>query len=339
MGTICKIALRTVGRYGKASLAMLCVGFLFLITTSNSYMILHRELSEPYTLSGEVTGKTDMERYSQVDSVDAVTPVISFGTKLTIEKASLSGMVTAVTSDYLELPISTGGIFPNESNMPFLVLNKYAAGHFQTEDKKDVKVSVNEGVTMTIGEEKRSAIVCGIFDDKLEKPVIYMSYSLAARVLPKEDRVELLIQLEETGALEKAAKELKKLGLSLTYDETMPQRWKLTKQQTIQSFASALVLLICSAVQMASVHRQEQTQRVPEIQLLLLNGITRKQLRWMRPMRTLFAGLSCLLIALGTSVAMGSISILGLLAGVVSWLIHFGAVTFLLNSHAVTNLA
>lgn len=323
MGTICKISLRTIGRYGKASLAMLCVGFLFLITTSNSYRILHQELSEPYTLLGEITGRADLERYEQVRSVDAVTPVISFDTTLTVEKASLSGVVTAVTSDYLKLPISKGGLFPNESNMPFLVLNKYAAEHFQTEDKKEVKVSVNDSVTMAIQVGERSAIICGIFDDKQEKPVIYMSYSLAAQMLPKEERVELLIRLEETGALEKVAKELKKLGLSLSYDETMPQRWNLTKQQTIQSFVSALVLLICSAVQMSGVHRLEQSQCIQERQLLLLNGITRKQLRWMLPLRTLFAGLFCLLVAMGVSAAMSNISVLGVFVGLIAWFGHF----------------
>ena len=82
-GIICKIAFYTVGRYGKATLLMLCVGFLFLITTANSYGVLWQELDTPYVLPGTVTGQADLEKYLEVPSVEAVTPVLSFETKLT----------------------------------------------------------------------------------------------------------------------------------------------------------------------------------------------------------------------------------------------------------------
>ena len=70
---ICKIAWKTVGRYGKMPLVMLFLGFFFLITTANSYAQLYEELSQPYILSGTVTGQADLARYGEVEAVDAVT--------------------------------------------------------------------------------------------------------------------------------------------------------------------------------------------------------------------------------------------------------------------------
>ena len=126
---------------------------------------------------------------------------------------------------------SLGGVFPDESNMPFLVLNRYAAEHFTTQDDTVTSVDVNDTVVMTIQEQEVSAVICGIFEDGLEQPVVYMSYTVASRMLPKEETIALLFRLKRTDDLEEAAKELDQLQVSVTYDHALPERWKLTKQQ------------------------------------------------------------------------------------------------------------
>lgn len=295
-GIICKIAFRTLFRYGKATLLMLCTGFLFLITAANSYGTLQKELSAPYVLPGTVTGQADLTRYLEIPAVEAVTPVCSFESKLTAGDAALSGTVTAVLPDYLNLSFSQGGIFPNESNMPFLVMNEYAAGHFPAENGRLVPLAVRDSLTMTIGEEERAAILCGIFEDGLDQPVIYMSYPLAARVLPRGDSIQLLFRLENTEALASGAKILKLLGVSTTCDEALPKRWNLTKQQIYHTFFSALVLLLCSAAQMEGQHRREQQSAQSQRQALALGGL--EKIHWIFPMRTIFAVLSCLFAAM-----------------------------------------
>ena len=305
---------------------MLCVGFLFLITTSNSYGVLRQELDTPYVLPGTVTGQADLEKYMEVPSVETVTPVLSFESKLTVKDAALSVTVTAVLADYLNLSFAQGGSFPNDSNMPFLVLNQYAAQHFLDENEKEVTLSVNDAVSMTIGEEEQSAILCGIFEDGLERPVIYMSYTLAARVIPKGDSAGLLFRLGKTEDLESGAKALRKLGVSVSYDKALPERWLLTKQQIYQTFLSALVLLICSAAQMTGQHRREETEALSEWQVLALSGLEKQQLRWVFPLRTFFADLFCLLIVITVAGIMGSVSFLGLLAGGIGWVVHLGII-------------
>lgn len=325
-GIICKIAFHTVGRYGKATLLMLCVGFLFLITTANSYGVLRQELDTPYVLPGTVTGQADLEKYMEVSSVEAATPVLSFESKLTAKDAALSGTVTAVLADYLDLSISQGSPFPNDTNMPFVVLNEYASKNFLAESKSKVTLAVNDTLTMTIGEEEQSAILCGIFEDGLEQPVIYMSYPLAARIIPKGDGIDLLFRLGKTEDLESGAKLLKKLGVSVSYDEALPERWKLTKQQIYQAFLSATVLLICSAVQMTGQHKREQTEVRSERQALALSGLEERQLRWIFPLRTFFADLCSFWVAIAVAGIMGSVSPIGLLMGSIGGILHLGIV-------------
>lgn len=312
---------------------MLCVGFLFLITTANSYGVLQQELDTPYVLPGSISGQADLEKYLEVPSVAAATPVLSISSELTAKDAALSGTVTAVLADYLNLSFNQGGPFPNDSNMPFLVLNEYASTNFLAESKSKVTLAVNDTLTMTIGEEEHSAILCGIFEDGLEQPVIYMSYPLAARIIPKGDGIDLLFRLGKTEDLESGARALRKLEVSVSYDEALPERWLLTKQQIHQTAISSLILLLCSAVQMAGQHKREQREAHSERQALALSGLEEQQLRRMFPLRIFFTDLFFLLVAIAVAGIMGSISTIGLLMGGIGGIVHLGIVMSVCSPH------
>ena len=145
--------------------------------------------------------------------------------------------------------------------------------------------------------------------------------------------INLLLRLGKTEDLESKAKALKKLGVSVSYDETLPERWKLTKQQIYQTFLSALVLLLCSAVQIMGQHRREQTEALSERQALALGGLEERQLLWIFPLRTFFADLFSLLVAIAVAGIMGSISLIGLLAGGIGCAAHLGIVMSPSSSH------
>lgn len=305
---------------------MLFMAFLFLLTTANSYGVLRQELDAPYVLTGTITGQADLEVYRNTIAVEAVTPVLSFESQLTADAATLSGTVTAVLAEYLDESFTQGNAFQNDTNMPFLVMNQYASRNFLDENQNKSALSAGDTLSMTIGEEEQTAILCGIFEDGLEQPVIYMSYTLASRLLSKGDHIMLLLRLEKTEVLEKAAKSLKKLGVSVSYDEALPDRWKLTKQQVYQTVLSALVLLIASAIQMAELHRKEQNEAQPQWQALALSGLEKRQLRWIAPLRAAFAGAVCLGCAIAIAGILGSLSLSGLVAGGIGWILHFGVV-------------
>ena len=320
---IWKVAFRTVGRYGKISLLMLFVGFFFVLTTADAYSQLYEELSSPYVLSGSVSGQAELNKFYEISSIDTATPVLNVDAALSSQESSLSTSITAVTSDYLNVSFSQGGVFPNESNMPFLVLNRYAAEHFTTQDDTVTSVDVNDTVVMTIQKQEVSAVICGIFEDDLEQPVAYMSYTVASRMLPKEETIDLLLRLKRTDDLEEAAKELGKLQVSVTYDHALPERWKLTKQQIYQTFLSALILLLCSAVQMAGQNRQEQQEALPQLQALCLCGINPGQVGLLFVVRTLFAGLICFTVGMAVAMIMQRISWLGILCCTICLVLHF----------------
>lgn len=329
MGIICKIAWKTIGRYGKASLLMLCIGFLFMLTTANAYSQLYEELSSPYVLSGSVSGQAELEKYYEISSIDAATPVLNEDATLSSQEASLSASITAVTSDYLDVAFSLGGVFPDESNMPFLVLNRYAAEHFTTQDDTVTSVDVNDTVVMTIQEQEVSVVICGIFEDGLEQPVVYMSYTVASRMLPKEETINLLFRLKRTDDLEEAAKELDQLQVSVTYDHALPERWKLTKQQIYQTALSALVLLLCSAVQMAGQNKSERHEALPQLQALCYCGLNPGQVGMLFVLRTLLTDLVCFAGGITGAMILQQISWFGALCGTICLALHFASTRIL----------
>lgn len=329
---IWKVAFRTVGRYGKISFLMLFIGFLFVLTTANAYSQLYEELSSSYVISGSVSGQAELEKYNEISSIDVATPVFNVTSTLSNQEASLSASITAVTSDYVDVTFLRGGTFPDESNMPFLVLNRYAAEHFTTQDDTVIAVDVNDTVMMTIQEQEVSAVICGIFEDGLEQPVVYMSYTVASRILPKEETIDLLFRLKRTDNLEEAAKELDKLHVSVTYDRSLPERWKLTKQQIYQTFLSALVLLLCSAVQMAVQNKKERQEALPQLQALCLCSMSLSQIKLIYPIRTVFAELLCILAAMILARIVGYISYLGILFALFFGCLHLAMIVLISNS-------
>ena len=319
---IWKVAFRTVGRYGKISFLMLFIGFLFVLTTANAYSQLYEELSSSYVISGSVSGQAELEKYNEISSIDVATPVFNVTSTLSNEEASLSASITAVTSDYVDVTFLRGGTFPDESNMPFLVLNRYAAEHFTTQDDTVIAVDVNDTVMMTIQEQEVSAVICGIFEDGLEQPVAYMSYTVASRILPKEETIDLLFRLKRTDDLEEAAKELDKLHVSVTYDRSLPERWKLTKQQIYQTFLSALVLLLCSAIQMAGQNKRERQEALPQLQALCLCGLNQGQVGMLFVLRTLFTELACFAVGIMVAMILQRISWWGMLCCTICLVFH-----------------
>lgn len=257
-----------------------------------------------------------MEDCQKLDCVKAITPLRTFDTTLTYESYTLAGTVQAVTAAYLQLPFTQGGIYPEQSNMPFLVMNEYAAENFSQDRKTKTTLTVSTQLTLTIGDSQRKAILCGIFRDDLETPVIYMSYSLATKELPKAEHTSLLVLLEQGGMAEQAQRELGRLNVSITYDENLLLRWKLQSQQIIQSLVTSLALILCTVVLLRRENRGNQENAARERQMLLLAGLMEKHIQEMYRVRILFFSCGSFLLSLVAAAILGGLCTASVLAGV-----------------------
>ena len=321
---ICKIAWKTIPRYGTVSLLFLCIGFFYLFQSPSMGTTLLKEQAEPYELSATAAGPVLLETFQNLDFVQSVTPVLTFDTKMTFaETSALSGKVTAVMANYPELSFLAGGMFPEQSNMPFLVLNKYAAEHFVDEDKREIKVQLGDTVTLIVNEEPQTAVICGIFQDNLEAPVFYMSYQLAAKALPAEETTNYLIRLMRKDDVSRAEKELRRQKVQVSYDQSLLPRLEMLQEQAVQGIITALALLSSTVILMRATHRKELDESRQERQMVMLSGMTRVQIRQIARLRILFADGACFLIALLTALLSGNFSLLGMIVVTFAMIVHY----------------
>lgn len=307
-GPICKIALKTIPRYGCAALVFLTLGLYFLFPASNRFEQIQEERRQPYELQATVTGTAQLGKYMEIKNIKVASPVISFQTTLTNGNYTLTSPIKAVSADYLQMELKEGNLFHNQANMPFLILNCYAAKHFVDEDKKESSVQVNDSVLISLNKTEEKAIICGIFEDGLETPIIYMSYYEAAKYFPKGETVDLLFLLTGKGAVEKAVQDLERQRVTVTLDQNSIVRWELLQQQAAQYFITALGFLGCSIVLMRKLHQYEQECFVSERQRLSLSGLTSRQIETIWQLRILFTYISCLAAAFLIALISGNLA-------------------------------
>lgn len=304
----------------------LTLGLYFLFPACKGFNQILEERSQPYELNATVAGTAQLEKYNKVENIEAVSPVISFNTKLTDVNFTLNTQVKAVSADYLQLNLKEGGMFRNQSNMPFLILNRYAAEHFINEEKKETFVQVNDCVTIGLNGAEGKAIICGIFEDEAETPIVYMSYYEASKFFPKEETVNLLFLLTGKGAAEQVAKELGRLSVNVSLDPNAVVRWKLLQQQAAQYLITSLGFLFCSIILMRKQNQLERERQRFERQRLLLSGLTNQQIEWIWHLRILFAYGCCVGVVLVSAWIFGLNSISAAVTAVMVIFLHYLAV-------------
>lgn len=297
-GLICKIAFKTILRYGWAALIFLTIGLFLLFPASADFEQIWEEQKLPYELQGTVAGDVRFGKYMDVKQILAVSPVISFQAEITSGTYVLHSPVKAVSANYLTLRYPNCNVFPDQSNMPILVLNRYAAEHFADKNESEVTVHAGDSISILLSGRKKDAIICGIVEDDVQTPLVYMSYNEAAKYYPKEENVGLLFLLANKGNAEKVMQKLVRLGVYVSLDQNVLIRWKLLQQQAVLYFLMALGFLSCSVALMKRQHRQEQDNLRAERQRLLLSGLTESQLCWISVLRICFTYICCLFVAL-----------------------------------------
>ncbi len=228
-----------------------------------------------------------LDRILAIEGVDRVSPVIRLDAAIEYGKDSpYSCQVRAVYSGFLELDFKEGKCFSDNFNMPFLILNTAAA--------EDLTAAVNTEILLN----GHKSVICGIFDDGSEIAAAYMSYDTANRLFPQTGQTELLIALSGKGYGSEVAQELQKQGLSAAFDENLGLRWELQTQQGWLFLLTAVGFLTCAGILIAANRRRELEMQYGEISGLLLSGIMPQEVRWIFPLRIIFAVLVCLALAM-----------------------------------------
>ena len=308
--SICKIAFKTIPRCGIAALILLCMGLYFLFPACQTFQQIQAEKNTPYELTATTdSSNIDLNTLMQTEGVERISPVVNLNATLSLNEYKLDCEIRAVYSSFLSLKFTQGTMYPDSSNMPYLILNKAAAKAF-THEYQAIAVTPEDTVMMNANGTERKAIICGIFDDGSETPAVYMSYDAAQREYGTSGQTELVFLLNNMGVAEDVVSALQRKNIYANFDPNLTLAWELLQKQCWQTALLSVGLLACAAALIREKRIIEQTKAQSEIAMLLLCGMTADAVGSIFPLRIALTGLACTFTAMLIALIMGAFSLI-----------------------------
>lgn len=288
------------------------MGLYFLFPACQTFQQIQTEKNTPYELTAATdSNNIDLNTLMQIEGVERISPVLNLNASLSLEEYKLDCKIRAVYSSFLSLKFSQGTMYPDSSNMPYLVLNKAAAKSF-SQEHQTITASPEDTVMMNVNGADRKAIVYGIFDDGSEIPTVYMSYDVAQKEYGHNGQTELIFLLENKGAAENAVSALQRSNIHAIFDPNLTLAWKLLQTQCWQTALLSIGLLACAAALIREKRIAEIAKTRSEKEMLLLAGMTADAVDHIFRLRITFTCTACVLAAAIISAIMGTFSLIAL---------------------------
>ena len=316
--SICKIAFKTIPRCGITALILLCMGLYFLFPACKTFQQIQTEKNTPYELTATTDNSSiDLNALMQIEGVERISPVINLSASLSVDEYKLDCEIRAVYSSFLSLKIIQGTMYPDISNMPYLILNKPAAKSF-VQDYQAITVFPEDTAIMSIGGAERKAIVCGIFDDGSETPTVYMSYDVAQKEYGANGQTELVFLLNNMGSAEDVISALQRKNIYARFDPNLTLAWELMQKQGWQTILLSISLLACATTLIREKRSAELFKTQSEPAMLLLSGMPADAVGRIYPLRIVLTEVVCFLIAIVVALVLGSFSVSSLCVALLS---------------------
>lgn len=312
LASICKIAFKTIPRCGIAALILLCMGLYFIFPACQTFQQIQSEKSTPYELTATTENSSiDLNTLMQIESVERISPVVNLNATLSLNEYKLDCEIRAVYSSFLSLNFTQGTMYPDSSNMPYLIFNESAAKAFSHE-YQTITVTPEDIVMMNANGTERKAIICGIFDDGSDTPTIYMSYDAAQKEYGTTGQTELLFLLNNMGSAEEVVSALQRQKIYASFDPNLTLAWELLQKQCWQTALLSVGLLTCAVALIREKRSVEIDKTRSEITMLLLNGMNADAIAQAFSLRVILTGVICSFVADLIAIVIGTVSLTGI---------------------------
>lgn len=290
---IIKLAIRTIPRMGLATILFLFLGIYLIFPTARLYVDMKQGDTVPYELVVSTDGAFDEAKLWELRGVQSGTPILRFNATLSTKEASCTLTVEAVRSGALKQDQISGSVFPEESNMPYLVLNTAAVKAFRDEAGRKTDSLDLDGSFVLSADRELPAKVCGILGDDNPEPMAYMSYSVARTILSpggQNSGVTLRLTLDNAGSETAVVSKLQELDFAAEVDEPRAIQWAAYQERLKSSVLLCLGILSSAAVLLRQGWKLEKVQYKESCQAVELCGMSKDDIRKVILLRTFFVG-------------------------------------------------
>lgn len=295
------------------TIAAFCLCFAGAILTT-----VQEEKAQPYELVLSAQGSVAFTEsvvadIRKIPDVKAATSILQVPVTVQTGKYAAQLTLTGVDAGYLDSVYAQGSVFPDNSVMPYILLNEAACKQFAEEGKtagEDTDTPdiawLNAGYSLASGEEGRgiTSKVCGILSDGGEKdaePAAYISLSAAKELLRNSgqptDAKAAWVRITNIGRADAVSKQIAALGLDITNSNEQKQaEWDTETKEMVYLLVISVFFLLCS-VSLLAAHK-EITKQKQKKSLDMLRWLGMKE----REVSRLFTLYAFIIAATGTTI-------------------------------------
>lgn len=280
---------------------------VYLLGMSSTILwTLSQEKSAPCRLVAEAgTGSgTDLTKLSQISGVTAYTAVYEVPVSVTAGAYTADLTLYGIDSDFLDEGLKEGSVYPEETVMPYLLVNEPALKLFQDSAGQPVQEPdsvdwLNSGVTIE-GAPPVVSKICGILKSEADEdsPSAYISQTSAKALLAQRGETasgKIWIALQNSGYEESVEKALSALGYTVeNADREREERWTLSETKGLSLCLAGVIALLAAFTVLLLRIKEDAMQHELEYRHLqkLCGGPVQKRLSLIRVIAvTLLAGL------------------------------------------------
>lgn len=295
------------GRWAVLPALAAAIGVFCLCFAGTALAAVQQEKSKPYEISvtsadSKLT-ESDVADIAKLNDVKAATPVLSVPVLVTAGDYSAELELTGVYASYLSETFKSGGVFPESSVMPYIVLNDAALKQFKSQkdesryeydnggmDESETETKapdvnwLNENVSIQAGEGNPvTSKICGILsaEGEDEQSAAYISISAAKALLPPggQQYAGAGVRVANIGSAERVSRDITALGLSAgNVNAELQSKWDNQESQTTYLFITGGFSLLCFTVLMASLKKISLLERKEEWRSLRWIGFREKDI-------------------------------------------------------------
>ena len=234
---------------------------------------LKADMALPCRMTVSVYDKSDVPAISALPEVVRCSEVYTVTAGIRCGIYSGNFVIAGADPDFVDGDLISGSLYPNETAMPYLVLNKAAAEAFSQDGKSDSSGRTagsdrpqENGLTADVLTDATALAddiyvkICGIVSDGDTAPRVYMSRSAARQYLQAHGLPAVpdtaWVELASSGACPSAAEAITALGCSVVDPGADTASWEIMRlsirYQAISACIAmaAAILMLCSSVRL-----------------------------------------------------------------------------------------
>jgi hypothetical protein len=291
-------------------------GIYFACAVMHTVLIEKTEPCELEITSTEYKALSDETIWElmEIPDVLAATNRIELPVKLMVGEYEADLTLVGVDATYLNVQYNMGGVFPENSMMPWIVLNEETLKTFRDPTDTTRRASsyvppvnwLEDDYVLSLGENLLVSKVSGIYESGDVSDAGYLDIETAKSILQEQGQTgeysSAVVRIRNIGTAREVTQEVEALGYAVTNPNTELQtRWdRLQKEALYLALLGLAILLVASRQQKMEYLRQERRR---ESQFLALRwmGMTEKQIRDMRLIQNGFLCIIGVSLGMGTS--------------------------------------